>query len=73
MRQPAWPSKSRSSEHDDAGMVRVCRMQPHEVSAIQRDDSPSIGHSQFENGLVGERLPGLARIGHSDDIMRRSA
>jgi len=54
-------------------MVRVCRMQPHEVSAIQRDDSPSIGRSQFENGLVGERLPGLARIGHSDDIMRRSA
>lgn len=44
-------------------------MQPHEVSAIQRDHGPLIGYSQFKNGPVGERLPSIAGVGNGDHVV----
>jgi hypothetical protein len=47
-------------------------MQPHKVSAIQRHDGPLIGTSQLKNGLVGQCLPGSARIDDGDHVVPHS-
>lgn len=55
--------------NDDAGVVRLHRVQPNEMPAVQRYNGPLTGTGQLKNGFVGERLPGLAGVDHGDDVV----